>query len=88
MSQIRAEVEAQQASSEHGAKARILGMKEIDLLLLTNRYEMNGDRAALNGHPVTAERWYRRADRKYKVYFRAGKKTDREFRLAGFKANR
>ena len=79
------EVVAQQPSTELGAKAKRLTLKSIDLLLLTNLYETTGDRAAIDGRRNTAERWYRRCDRQYKVYVRTTRRTARAWARAGFK---
>jgi hypothetical protein len=85
MAQIQQETAAQTASTKLGRKAQLLSIKSVDLLVLSNIYEMRGDRASLEGHRSTAERWYGRCDREYKVYLRVSRRAWRTWKRAGFK---
>jgi hypothetical protein len=85
MAQIQQETAAQTASTKLGRKAQLLSIKSVDLLVLANVYEMRGDRASIEGHRYTAERWYDRCDRVYKVYVRTNRRAWRTWKRAGFK---
>src|SRR5215208_2271565 len=86
MAQIQQETAAQTASTTLGRKAQRLSIKSVDLLVLTNVYEMRGDKASIEGHRRTAERGYSRSDRQYKVYLRTNRRAWRTWERAGFKA--
>jgi len=86
IAQIQQETAAQTASTTLGRKAQRLSIKSVDLLVLSNIYEMRGDKASIERHFKTAERWYGRADRQYKVYLRTSRRAWRTWERAGFKA--
>jgi hypothetical protein len=85
MTQIQQETAAQTASTKLGAKAQRLSIQSVDLLVTANVYEIRGDRASIEGHDFTADRWQRRSWRQYKVHLKVSKQATRTWKRAGFK---
>lgn len=81
---VRSEVEAQAPSTEDGARAKKLALKEFDLFLLTNRYEINRDKATLAGDEKKAKKWHRRYRKTRTLYRRAVRRTHKHLLAMGF----
>lgn len=83
LSLIGGEIAAQTASTEAGAEARRLALREVRAWRRANTIEMRALRAAINGHFGRARRLIRRADRTMLNCFRLGRRAVARFSAAG-----
>ena len=80
---IKSDLADQQASSEHGRKARASAFREVRWWRRANNFEIRSIRAALHGHPAASRRWLRRADRTVQRAYAQGRRAVRHFRAVG-----
>lgn len=80
---IRVDVAAQEPSSENGTKAKKLALRELDLIIRANEYEIRADRNALKHRFSRANAWLRKSDRVFKQYQRTSRRAVRAFHAAG-----
>lgn len=81
---VRNETAAQEPSTEQGAKAKKLALKEFDLLVLMNKYEINSDKAALADDAKKSKRWFKRFVKTRKSYRRTYRRTHKQWISMGF----
>ncbi len=83
LGRIEAELEAQAASSEHGARARRQGLMEVRGWQLANRLESRVIRRNLAGKRVKLPRALRKPNRIMRRVYGNGRKAVRAFRRVG-----
>jgi hypothetical protein len=81
MTLIEAELSAQVASSEHGARARRCALREVRGWRRANRYESRGWRRAMRGE--SPGRWMHRAGDEMVRAFKQGRRAVRHFKAVG-----
>jgi hypothetical protein len=80
---VEADLEAQQASSEHGTRARSEGLKEVRGWQLANRLEMRVVRRILRGERFSIRRALRRPNKIMRRVYGNGRRAVRNFRAVG-----
>lgn len=80
---VEADLEAQQASSDRGTRARREALKEVRGWRLANRLEMRVVRRILRGEDVDVPRALRRPNKIMRRVYRNGRRVVRHFRAVG-----
>jgi hypothetical protein len=80
---IKSDLADQQASSDHGRKARASAFREVRWWRRANIFEIRSIRAALHGRRAAARYWIRRADHTVQRAYAQGRRAVRHFRAVG-----
>jgi hypothetical protein len=80
---IKSELAAQQASSEHGRRARAYAFREVRWWRRANNLESQSIREGLRGHSARSRELLRRGNRTIRRCYRAGRRAVRQFKAVG-----
>jgi hypothetical protein len=80
---IKSELVAQTVYSAHGRRARANAFREVRWWRRANNFESQAIRVGLRGHSARSDELFRRANRRMRRAYGAGRRAVRHFRAVG-----